>query len=180
VHEFLVHVPFSRVTVISRFTSSSKRNFRHHSRTSTGQVTIDIESFGIISATGCDLIPGFEVALQQSNVTYHLEVKTTFGAITTPALLSNNQISMAKRYSSRLVSSDTQTNVYILVRVYDLASEPCRPQFCLFPDPWELICKDLLQIGGDTGIYVRPRTSELAPRAQSTTMRDMISYINDA
>ena len=105
-------------------------------------------------------IPTFECPTVQSNITYHLEVKTTLGGLSVPALLSNNQISMTKKYSGRFSTPDTQTNVYILVRVYGIGSDPPQPEFCMFPDPWNLICLDSLHIEGESGIYVRPTLPE--------------------
>ncbi len=105
-------------------------------------------------------IPTFESPTVQSNITYHLEVKTTLGGLSVPALLSNNQISMAKKYSGRFSTPAMQTDVYILVRVFGLGSDPPRPEFCLFPDPWNLICLGSLCIEGESGIYVHPKPPE--------------------
>ncbi|KIW17396.1 hypothetical protein PV08_04590 [Exophiala spinifera] len=105
-------------------------------------------------------VPNFQIPTGQRNdITFHLEVKSTLGSLHDPAILSNNQISMAKKYSGRFSTPATQTDVYILVRVYGLGSDPDhpRPRLCLFPDPWNLICQDSLLIEGETGIYVRPR-----------------------
>ncbi|EXJ91699.1 hypothetical protein A1O3_00249 [Capronia epimyces CBS 606.96] len=102
-------------------------------------------------------VPNFESPTGQGNITYHLEVKSSLGGLHTPALLSNNQISMAKKWSGRFSTPATQTDVYILVRVYGLGSDPPQPQLCLFPDPWNLICQDSLLIEGEAGIYVRPK-----------------------
>ena len=107
-----------------------------------------------------ETIPTFESPAGQPNITYHLEVKTTLGGLSAPALLSNNQISMAKRHSGRFSTPATQTDVYVLVRVYGLGSDPPRPEICMFPDPWNLICLDSLLITGESGIYVRPKTPE--------------------
>jgi hypothetical protein len=105
-------------------------------------------------------IPNFESPTgQRNNITYHLEVKSTLGSLHNPALLSNNQISMAKKYSGRFQTPDTQSDVYILVRVYGLGFDPPQPQFCLFPDPWNFICQDSLLIEGEAGIYVRPKVA---------------------
>ncbi|KIW35069.1 uncharacterized protein PV07_01789 [Cladophialophora immunda] len=105
-------------------------------------------------------VPNFENPTgQRNNITYHLEVKSTLGSLHNPAFLSNNQISMAKKYSGRFSTPATQTDVYILVRVYGLGSDPPQPQLCLFPDPWNLICQDSLLIEGEAGIYVRPKVA---------------------
>lgn len=105
-------------------------------------------------------VPNFEGPTgQENNITYHLEVKSTMGSLHTPALLSNNQISLAKKYSGVFSTPATQTDVYILVRVYGLGSDPPQPQFCLFPDPWNLICQGSLLIEGESGIYVQPNVS---------------------
>lgn len=94
-------------------------------------------------------------------ITYHLEVKTTLDGLRTPVRLSNNQIQMAKRHSLRLVpSSLTQTDIYVLVRIYDLGHEGVpKPKLSFFVDPWDLVCRNFLTIGGEKGIYVRPSVS---------------------
>ena len=105
-------------------------------------------------------VPEFESRTgQRNNITYHLEVKSTVGSLRNPARLSYKQIFMAKKYSGRFSITATQNDVYILVRVYGLCSDPPQLQLCLFPDPRTLICQNSLLIEGGAGIYVRPNVA---------------------
>ena len=99
-------------------------------------------------------VSGFVLPRNARGITYHLEVKTTMGGPRTPVKLSNNQISMAKRNSRRLMSH--QTDTYVLVRVYDLSIMPPEPKLRFFIDPWDMICRNGLEIEGEEGIFVRP------------------------
>jgi hypothetical protein len=116
-------------------------------------------------------VPGFAAGGTIGVMTYHLEVKTTLDGIDTLAMLSNNQISLAKKYSPRLVPH--QKDIYVLVRVYDVGLRPPEPKLQFFIDPWDWICRNSLHIQGEQGIYVRPAltsaTAESTGRLEHTT-----------
>lgn len=109
---------------------------------------------------GSHNVRGLEWVTEQGEKTYHLEVKTSLGGLDTAVRLSNNQISMSKKYARQFWTEETQNNVYVLVRVYGLLSNRSDPKVRFFPDPWHLICEDMLLIEGDNGILVHPRLSE--------------------
>ena len=105
-------------------------------------------------------------------ITYHLEVKTAKSKLETPVKLSDNQISLAQKYSRRGFGSSTSsgsrrhpTDVYVLVRVYDIeAQHPPDPKVSFFIDPWDRLCKAASALLSDkvgNGFYVWPALSEI-------------------
>ncbi|KAL9093859.1 MAG: hypothetical protein Q9165_003782 [Trypethelium subeluteriae] len=80
-------------------------------------------------------------------MTYHLEVKTTTGECNDPFMMSNNQLDLAREWH------DSLNDVYIVLRVYKLISEP---QLRAYVDPFAQMVTGKLRFLARDGYEVRP------------------------
>ncbi|PMD48990.1 hypothetical protein L207DRAFT_505973 [Hyaloscypha variabilis F] len=71
---------------------------------------------------------------------YHLEVKSTLGPCIEPFYMSNNQVEKARTYAVSWDSDSIPTDVYVILRVYDLEKETS-PGFTAYVDPWTMYMK---------------------------------------
>ncbi|EMC91365.1 hypothetical protein BAUCODRAFT_152628 [Baudoinia panamericana UAMH 10762] len=111
--------------------------------------------FTITNGTTCDRIAywlgetGCEAASQWmgKDVTFHIEVKATSGRREEPFLISPNQFNQARQWH------ESNADVYIILRVYDLQSSP---QVCAYVDPYAMWQAKELLFTAQGGYYVRP------------------------
>ncbi|KAK1710527.1 hypothetical protein BDP67DRAFT_521499 [Colletotrichum lupini] len=85
-------------------------------------------------------------------ITYHMEVKGTVRGLEEPFHLSQKQMNLTQKY--RLDKSKIPTDVFIIVRVYEIEGE--KPSFRFYLDPWAKIFNGELVLTSDHGYCVAP------------------------
>ncbi|KAK0382401.1 hypothetical protein CLIM01_00214 [Colletotrichum limetticola] len=85
-------------------------------------------------------------------ITYHMEVKGTVRGLEEPFHLSQKQMNLTQKY--RLDKSKIPTDVFIIVRVYEIEGE--KPSFRFYLDPWVKIFNGELVLRSDHGYCVAP------------------------
>ena len=111
------------------------------------------------------------------NTTFHLEVKSTVNGLGEPCLLSSNQMRLARKNSPALAARESPLkDVYVLVRVYDLRSQP---RIAFFVDPWALIFQGDLEVMWPLKTEVLPASTSEKSRLKSSIMgHDATSALN--
>ena len=86
--------------------------------------------------------------LDQSQVTWHCEVKSTKNSLTTePFNLSQNQLNMARAHT--FAAQQSISHVYVILHVFDMPSD--RPALRAYVDPWKMFVDGKLILHAEGG-----------------------------
>ncbi|KAH7317120.1 hypothetical protein B0I35DRAFT_434596 [Stachybotrys elegans] len=151
--EYFIHTLFEQ-----RIRGWTFENWTSKLRIDAGHPAFQMHERGFSDFTFVDSDGQMSAFLQQAGMntdggwsrstTYHLEVKTTTGACSEPFHVSQNQLSMMRRYDS-----DPQ-HAYILLRVCNIDNIP---DVKIYPRPWRLSLEGVLAFVSPTGYQVYDR-----------------------